>query len=416
MATLDRSAPLLSLEEWREIIGWNPWHFWGLAGDAVPITSACNTAVTQYGWQSADAAGRADILEAISAAEETLIEHLGFAPAPRWEIDELPFPQFNDRRGQFLSAVDAIGEWMPFKLKHGEVLEIGAMARTAIGTPAVTLSDTDSDNLDDTFTLTIATTVTDPDEIAVYFDSGDRFDGSGVSERWRVRPVSVSIAGGTATIKGKAWTIVRPVLYEGASSAALDPATAANFASTLAVYRLYTSSADQGEFVWETEPGGCVDCTSGVSNAQDPSAISTVDARYVIRNSELGFVAGETAAYDSTLGEWVAQAWAYGYAPTRVRVNYLAGRPMIDGRMMRQMMTVVARMAAAELSRRICACDVANRELYRWQFDRARSAGVNDEQYSIDPRDLGNPFGTREGHIWAWKQVKSLALVSAVSA
>ena len=77
---------MLSLEEWREIIGWNPWHFWGLAGDKAPVTSGCNTAVMQYGWQSADAAGRADIVEAISAAEQTLIEYLGFSPAPRYEM------------------------------------------------------------------------------------------------------------------------------------------------------------------------------------------------------------------------------------------------------------------------------------------------------------------------------------------
>jgi hypothetical protein len=413
MTTLDRSAPLLSLEEWREAIGWNPWHFWGLAGDKAPITSACNTAVMQYGWQNADAAGRADILEAIQAAEHTLIDHLGFAPAPRWEADELPFPQYNDRRGQFLSAVDAMGQWMPFKLARGEVLELGAMARSLVGNASVTLSDEDGDGLKEAFTLSIATTVTDPDELAVYFAAADRFDGSDVSERWRVQPVRVTISAGTATIKGRTWTIVKPVRYEGVSASPLDPADEANFASSLAVYRLYSNPTDQGAFVWETQPGGCVDCTG---SAGDPSATTTATARYVIRHSELGIVAGESAAYDTVSQAWCAQGWPVGYAPARVRVNYLAGRPRIDGRMATAMKTVVARMAAAELSRRICACDVANRELYRWQFDRARAAGANDEQYSIDPRDLGNPFGTREGHIWAWKQVKNLALVSAVSA
>lgn len=407
---------MLSLEEWREIIGWNPWHFWGLAGDKAPVTSACNTAVTQYGWQGADAAGRADIVEAISAAEQTLSEYLGFSPAPRYEIDELPFPQYNDRRGQFLSATDAMGQWMPFKLKRGELIETGTLARTLIGNATVTFSDDDNDGLKETFTLSIATSVTDPSEIAVYFAATERFDGSGVSERWRVRPVSVTISAGVATIKGRAWCIVKPVRYEGVSALPLDPADEANFASSLAVYRLYTDPTDQGAFVWETSPGGCIDCADALPNANDPSAVSTVAARYVIRNVDIGIIAGEAAIYDTATQQWCAQGWPYGYAPARARVNYLAGKPLLDGRMNRQMRTIVARMAAAELSRRICACDVANRELYRWQFDRARSAGVNDEQYSIDPRDLGNPFGTREGHIWAWKQVKTLALTSAVSA
>lgn len=414
--TIDQSAPLLSLEEWREIIGWNPWHFWGLAGDKAPVTSACNTAVTQYGWQGADAAGRADIVEAISAAEQTLIEYLGFSPAPRYEMDELPFPQYNDRRGQFLSATDAMGQWMPFKLKRGELIETGTLARTLVGDAVVTLSDDDNDGLKETFTLSIATAVTDPSEIAVYFTAADRFDGSDVSERWRVRPVSVAISAGVATIKGRAWCIVKPVRYEGVSALPLDPADTANFASSLAVYRLYTDPTDQGAFVWETSPGGCIDCADANLNANDPSAVATVSARYVIRNADIGIVAGEAAIYNAATQQWCAQGWPYGYAPARARVNYLAGKPLLDGRMNRQMRAIVARMASAELSRRICACDVANRELYRWQFDRARSAGVNDEQYSIDPADLGNPFGTREGHIWAWKQVKTLALASAVSA
>lgn len=415
MATLDRTAPMLSLEEWREIIGWNPWHFWGLAGEKVPVTSACNTTIAQYSWQQTDAAGRAEILESIMAAEGVLVEYLGFAPAPRYEVDEVPFPQYHDRRGQFLSAVDAIGEWMPFKLKRGEVLGLGVLTRSLIGNASVTLSDTDNDGLKETFTITVSTTITDPNEIGVYFVAGDRYDGSDVDERWRIRPVSVTIAGGIATIKGRAWTIVRPVLYEGVGRAPLDPDDAGNFAASLAVYRVFTDTTDQGAFIWETSPGGCVDCASA-PNANDPSAISTVSARYVIRHAELGIVAGETAAYDTTKGEYVAQAWAYGYPPARVQVNYLAGKPLLSGRMTREMRVIVARLASAELSRRICACDDANRELYRWQFDRARSAGANDEQYSIDQRDLGNPFGTREGHIWAWKQVKTLALASAVSA
>ncbi|HRA66570.1 MAG TPA: hypothetical protein PL187_11155, partial [Caldilinea sp.] len=290
--------------------------------------------------------------------------------------------------------------------------------RSLIGTPSVTLSDDDDDGLNETFTLTVATAVTDPNEIAVYFAAGERFGDAGISERWRVRPVSVSISGGTAVIKGRAWTIVRPVLYEGwDASLPIDPTADENFADTLAVYRLYTDTTAQGEFVWETTPGTCLDCND-VANALDPAAVATVTARYVIRNAAAGYVAGETAEYDTSSSEWVAKAWALSYPPARVRVAYRAGWPLDDvgHQMSRQMRTLIARMAAAELSRKICACDGANRELYRWQFDRARSAGVNDEQYSIDQRDLGNPFGTREGHIFAWKQVKNMALVTAAVA
>ena len=71
--------------------------------------------------------------------------------------------------------------------------------------------------------------------------------------------------------------------------------------------------------------------------------------------------------------------------------------------------TTQRRLAAAELSTRVCACDTANRELYRWQFDLSRAAGANDEQYQISANDLDNPFGTRAGQVAAWKEVKHLS-------
>jgi len=62
----------------------------------------------------------------------------------------------------------------------------------------------------------------------------------------------------------------------------------------------------------------------------------------------------------------------------------------------------VARLAAAELSRPVCGCDAANRELYHWQFDLSQTAR-GDELFGISPENLNNPLGTRRGHVQAWK-------------
>jgi hypothetical protein len=83
------------------------------------------------------------------------------------------------------------------------------------------------------------------------------------------------------------------------------------------------------------------------------------------------------------------------------------------GHMASELRTLVARMAAAELARPICACDSASRELYRWQFDLGRIGGVNDERYSISQRDLENPYGSRRGHVWSWKYVKQKQVAEA---
>lgn len=430
--TLDRSAPLLALDEFRRIMNFHPWHFWQLAdSQVVPVTSHCPAVVYEHAWQNVDAVGREDVREAITSAERMLKEHLGYAVAPQYESDELPFPQYFDPRNEYLNSADALGRWLSVRTRWGHVQNVGAEALTLINTVAVTLSDTDGDTLNDTFTVSAATSVTEPSQIAAYFTSADRYDGSDVSDRWRIRPVTVTISGGVATIKGRAWSIVRPVLYEGAGNAPIDPTISNNFAAQLVIYRRATDTTQQGEFIWETSPGGaCVGCGAvpGTLHSADPSAVHTQTARYTIRNSELGYVAGETAEYDATTMQWIANGWGPGYSPVKARVNYLAGRMLsspttlsptgtfrIAHDMDERMKMIVARLAAAELPLPVCGCDVANRELSRWQFDLARNAGANDEAYQIAFKDLENPFGTRRGHVYAWKQLQQLRLIRDVA-
>ena len=405
----DRSAPLLPLDDFRRIMGFNPWHFWQLAGGAVPVVSHCNSLVLQHAWQNDDASGRADILEAITSAEAKLTQHLRFPPAPRPEYDELQFPQFFDPRNSYLSSADAKGRWLSIDVRKRHVRTLGQMTVTSIGDAAVTLSDLDNDSLNETFTVSIATTVTDPEQIAVYFAAADRYDGTGLSNRWRVQPITVTISGGTATITGRAWTIVRPVLHEGAAVAVLNPATSGNYASTLTVARRAVDTTQQGELLWETSPGsGCNGCTS-VNDSLDPSGYTTLPARWIVRDAELGTVAGEAAYYDSTTGDWIANGWPVAYAPERARIAYTAGYPSVNGQMDEWMKIIVARLAAAELARPICGCTVANRELSRWQFDLAtQGASPDAESYALGFADLENPFGTRRGQVFAWRQVKEL--------
>ncbi|MCL4395833.1 MAG: hypothetical protein M1482_13700, partial [Chloroflexi bacterium] len=291
---------------------------------------------------------------------------------------------------------------------------VGAETLTLIGNANVVLSDADGDGLNDTFTLSIATSVTDPDQLVVYFVAADRFDGSGASDRWRVQPVTVGISGGMATIKGRAWTIVKPILYEGLGTQAIDPGVAGTFASQLSVYRRAVDTTQQGSFVWETVPGECDDVPASL-NAADPSATYSQVARFVIRDGELGTVAGETARYNTTRAQWVEQAWALNRPPQNAVVNYLAGFALSGQRMDSHLATIVARLAAAEMERGICGCDVANKALSYWQFDVSRAAGANDEQYQVSESDLNNPFGTRRGHVFAWREIQQLRIQRGIS-
>lgn len=427
---------LVSVEQFRAVLGYHPYHFWGLVNSTIPVTSACNTLLYEYNWQNTDALGREALREALENAENKMRDYLGYSIAPKYFRETVQWPRFYNP-GLVRSAMssDPSGHYISQRLSNGYVSALGYEQLTLIGNAAITYSDTDGDGLNDKFSVSIATTVTDPDKIAVYFVSADRLNGEGVSDRWRISPVTITISGGTVTITGKAWLLVRPILYEGVAveDNPLDPTVAGNFATSLAVYNRTTNPDGetiynaQASLIWETEPChgwwcycGCNGTTVPADSSYDPAAVSIAIGRVGIRDAISGTVTAVTALRNATTGIW-SQSPQYWREPDRVEFRYLAGYPLEhnreatgdsvpsqNGQVDKKWVTAVCRMAAAELPNRLCACDRANSELYNWQFDLSRAAGANDEQYATSEEILNNPFGTRRGHVYAWRTVKHL--------
>lgn len=425
---------LLPLETWRRHIGYNPWHFWQLSNTAdVPVNSAANQVVYEYAWQNVDAVGRDDIRLAIETAEEKLRDYLGYAVAPRFTEQTLRFPRYHDARVWNMGNADGDGRWLSVTLdREGHVQSVGVESKTALELAvALVYTDTDGDGLkeDWAFTTAAITTETDIHRIAVYFAAADRLDGEGAIDRWLVQPVKVTInAGGTVTVRGKRWQVVKPLGYEGVDvlDAALDPAVDANFASTLDVYIRKTNAAgntlatSQAKLIWETSPWPhyalCCGCDGSSDGSSDPAATAEAIARCGLRDAELGIVIPAQAVYNSTEDTWSATTWDGCHPPDRVVVRFRAGYPLdADGQMARKFQAVVARMAAAEMPNRLAAADGANRQLYHWMYDVSRAAGANDEQYQVSEQDINNPFGTRRGHIFAWRQVQQLRLMQGIA-
>lgn len=419
--------PIMPLDFWRQEIGYNPWHFWGLAdASIVPVTSKCNDVVKEYGWQDTDEAGRADIRSAILQAEKILFDNLAYWPAPVYSQTILPWPRYIDVRLQRIGRRDARGGWIPVILPEGQIQNIGVEALTLIAAgAALVYTDEDSDGLAETFTIIQATTVTDPTQIALYFGLADRLDeDDALSARWRIEPINVSISGGNAIIKGKRWLVVKPVLYEGKSHYPIDPTVAANFITSADVYRRHTnqnglvSTVDsQSALIWETKPcwWGC--SPSSIPSGSDPASEGWVTGRAGIRSKEDGIVIPAEAVYDAATGLWSHPYTCFEVCsePDRVLIRYLAGMELDShGWMQRSFRTLVSRLTCAEMTRRICACDVANREWSNWQFDVSRVNAPEVYQMNIDT--LNNPLGTRRGHIYAWQQIKSLARVTGMIA
>lgn len=444
MTASDRYG-LLPLDTWRAILHFHPFHFWQLANTTTPLTGAADGLVRQYAWQSADAVGRSEILEAIVTAEDRLREYLGYSVAPRAVAETCAWPRLSDRFLVRTNSSGPDGRYVSVTLAEGQIQAVGADTFTLLGTAAVTYSDIDGDGVNDTFTCSVATSATDVTQIEAYFAAADQFDSYQPMEHWKIAPVRVAITGGVATITGRAWLLVKPVKYEGVqilSSSAIDtsgaispsmvsdPTTANNFVATLAIY-LHTTNPNgttittsQATLVWETRPciGSWCLCDAQSTavytpSAFDPAAQAFAVARVGVRDAELGIVTPAEALMDATTGIWTEVRFDPWYEPDRVTVRYRAGLPLdsVTGQMQRAFQPIVARLAAAELTRPIAATDAANRELYRWQFDLARGGGKAEEQFQISPSDLSNPLGTRAGQVWAWKQIQNMQQLRGIA-
>lgn len=439
-------TPLLPLDTFREILGWNPYHFWQLANsDQVPINQSCDTLLFQHNWQNTDAAGRLEILQAIETAEGKLRDYLGFDIAPRYRTVSQPWSRYYDASRDRILPADSTGRWIAPRLLDdcGYVQAIGTELLTLLGTATLGAElvfsrqfnpATGPGSVNDTFTITLTVPAgTDPDDLAVYFAAADMPDGSSPSDASRIQPVKCTVSGMTATVVGRIWLLVRPVLYQGLYSQPLDPndvTSSGPYAQSLLVYLRQTNpdgttiETSMGTVVWETTPcHGWWCCCAGCSGSSfwsgnavlDPAAIATALARVALRDPRLGVVGLGQAVYNTSTGEWCAVAWGACREPDTFTVRLLAGFPLENQNVAKKYQAIVARLAMAEMARPVCGCETANRELYRWQFDLARSGGTNDEQFAYISRDdLSNPFGTRRGHVYAWKEVRNLRQVIGV--
>lgn len=393
---ISETTTLLSIDEYGAIMGFDMWSLNQFTYPG-PKSAQCSDVIYQYGWQR-DHLSREEIGRAIAEAEYLLAEQLGYWPAPQYIFDEhVPYPRPHNRT-QYGMAATWRGNWKAVQLRWGKFIGGGSFTRTLIGDTAnLTLSDSDGDGVNDTFTCTIATTVTDPNEIAVYFRTTDRL-GNAISEQWRIRPITVTISGGTATIKGHATLLVPPTLTHGVDVAALTATLAANYVTNVTVYRVWrdTTHTDanpaQGVAVWDVPE----DCTSDCQ----------IEIKPLCLQERLNETGQPHAAWDQT------SCLNYWWEADRLQVNYLAGEKLVNNRMEPEHARIVAYLATALISSEKCGCDRTNRVLSYWQ----RKVNEGDTGRAFTTEEINqNPFGEpRVGALWAWRRVNSLRLGQGV--
>ncbi len=390
---------LLSLFEWASIMGISPWEMAQVGtGFPIPKSSQCDRVFFQEPYQR-DYLSREEVGQAIAEAEYLVAEQLGYWPAPKYVFDEhVTYPRPYERAHRGYGATWR-GEWKAVQLRWGKFVGGGSFTRTLIGDTAnLVLSDPDGDGVKELFTCSIATAVTDPDEIGVYYRTADRLNNA-IGETWRIRPVNVSISGGTATITGHTALLVKPTLTIGTDTEVLDVSIATNFVEQVTVYRVYRDTTNtaanpaQGVAVWDVPE----DCT-------------TPDCQVQILNLCLQERLSETGQVYVSYGDY--STWPYAWEANRLQVNYLAGEPLVNNRMEPEHARIVARLATALLTSESCGCDRANRTLHFWR--RLVNEGDSGRVYTQNEID-SNPYGEpRVGALWAWKRIQSLRLGQGV--
>jgi len=396
----------------------HPWHSYQLANALLPIESRCNAIVYERSWQGAERAGRADIRRAISQAEQMYFEVTRYAPRKTFREVTLPYPVLGDYRMVNYTSVDARNHWLGINLNEGFVHALGYEHITTPDTVALTYFDLDADGIYETATATATVpSGTQSSEVYCQFSSGDYLYTDGLE----ITPRAVSVVGTTATITFDAYTLVRPILYTVARPNVLDPSdlppsATSPYAVTVDVSRRFcdgtgtTVDTAQCVLIWESEPypSWAVPCTF-TTYAPDPSAVAYAIARGGVRNEMQGIIYAGEAIYNASTSTWSGRTnFSECRPPDRITIRYLAGRDdeYVD--------IAIARLSAAVMARRICACESANKEIAEWQIDLSRT-GATTETYA-QPMDMTNPFGTRRGHIYAWRVAQQTQRLAGILA
>lgn len=397
---------LLPLDSWAKILGISPWEFNQMAYPAAK-SAQCKDVFYQFQWQK-DHLGREEVAQAIADAEQMIADELLYCPAPKYFVDEVvqyPRPRQRDAYG---GAGTPRGEWKTVQLQHHRVISGGVFNRTSIGTilaADIGKLDLDGDSVFETFTATITAaaigSITDPNELALYFVAADRH-GEAIGETWRLRPVTVTISGTTATFTGHRTLLVKPEPEFVVDPSELVATEDSNYVDSLDCYRVFTDTTAtaatpyQGVAVWKTIPGCSAGCTFDIKElclGEHDNEIGTVFASF-----------GQPCTWPFPARE-----------PDRLEVNYVAGLPLVNGQMQPDMARCVTYLAVSLLANEKCGCERTNRIMAHWN-QRVTTFEDTGNKATGFSKDFNNiPFPATRGGLFAWQRIKKWRDVESVS-
>lgn len=395
-------ATLLSIDEFAEIMGLNPYYL-AQIGDNVPLRrqrireAKCDDVTFEHEWQD-EKLSRYEIARAIEEAELKFATEVGYWPAPKFITDEaITYPQpaadhlyrqLDHRRHYPKVRAEGV------RLAYGYVRAFGVENLETISDSAtVVLSDANGDGVTDTFTCTIAMPIPlgwHESEICVFITDGDRFNWP-LSE-WEVRPITVrfdSVAE-ELIITGASYLIVDPAHVVPTAPERLDADDVFTYVPNLLVMRRTVNNENQG--------------LARVGRGCTPSEIELCMGNI---DTKIGLVTvvpdRANHPHISCRGEMDVE-WA--------NVNYLAGYPrQANGKMDKYHAQIISWLAAAYLQCLPCGCACSSNDKLLSHFAEIETIqGARGNFPILTTRQIENPFGPQRGAIKAWNNARQLAI------
>jgi len=403
----------LPLDRWQQLFGICPFSFNQLvsASNLVP-SGDCGEVWFQHAYQNTDFTSREDIAEAIRAAERNIAQEVGYNLLPDWIEGERKQTTRPARPEVFSrNALNVRGMAKSVETDRNWVISGGVRNQELIEADvAVGLTDPDGDNYFETCTVNVTATtasgvvVTDINEIRIYYP------GESGHYSYEIRPVKITLLGGTATIVFKRWQLVKIADLERLDAAdaanVIDADAAISYETTVDVYRVYNDPQTQVSFLWENDPF----CTCGGSGCPGCS-FTTQAGCLAVRDQRLGIVTYRPGSWDADDEQFTSAAWSIGRDPEQVRLYYYSGWVPKDPRITRPYVDLdpywekaIAYYSVSLLDRCTCDCNNAQRFIDHWRTDLARQGA--EVAFQVSDADLDNPLGTTMGAIYAWRQIK----------
>jgi len=380
----------------------DPYHFNQIYTDSRAVHTACDDMWFQHDWQAAGRISRESLALALKQAEDVVSTYLQWTPLPVWFNETHRFPAHY--RTELYSYYNSNSQPKSVTTNWGFVMDTGARGATLLGSPATVFSDPDGDGHNELVTVAVATTVTDEEELRVYYP------GKGGRDEWEIRPLtSITIAAGVATITFPKYLIALETLLEMPPTPdephiGIDGDDDSNFLRTVDVYRIYNDVTNQATFYYPNT--GCTN---------PPCDDTTNTGCLSIRDGRLGILAYDRADWDDTDEEYDRQYFTQ--VPERIGINYRAGRQDTSRRWpTREMDITLERMicfyALSLVDTEICGCS-NTRNIWEYQTRDLGAERPESTRYTVPWSQLGNPLGTAFSAIRLWLYIQPMRLAKS---